>query len=261
MTTVSAAGAQPFFLPAHGGQRYCLYHPPRAGAAARGAIVYLHPFAEELNTTRRMAALQARAFAAAGYGVLQIDLHGCGDSSGDFADARWLQWRRDVTLACDWLRARAAGPVSLWGLRLGALLAVEAAADEAADALLLWQPVINGRQHLRQFLRTGHTARMLSDGAPDADDEVAGYRIAPELARAIEALDAGDFRPGCPVHWFERSGEDGELPPASARHLAAWRAASVALHEHRVRGSAFWASADNADCPALLAATAAACAP
>lgn len=27
-------------------------------------------------------------FARAGFGVLQIDLHGCGDNNGEFADAR-----------------------------------------------------------------------------------------------------------------------------------------------------------------------------
>jgi len=33
-----------------------------------------------MNKSRRMAALQARVFAAMGFGVLQIDLFGCGDS-------------------------------------------------------------------------------------------------------------------------------------------------------------------------------------
>ena len=40
-------------------------------------------WAEEMNKARRMAALQARLLAENGYAVLQIDLHGCGDSSGD----------------------------------------------------------------------------------------------------------------------------------------------------------------------------------
>jgi alpha/beta superfamily hydrolase len=40
-----------------------------------------------MNKARRMAALQARALAALGYGVLLLDLHGCGDSSGDFGDS------------------------------------------------------------------------------------------------------------------------------------------------------------------------------
>ena len=41
-------------------------------ATPRGAVVYVHPFAEELNKSRRMAALQARAMAAAGYAVVSL---------------------------------------------------------------------------------------------------------------------------------------------------------------------------------------------
>ena len=77
-----------FFLPATPGHRFCIYHRPAEGGAG-GGIVYAHPFGEEMNKARRMAALQSRRLAAAGYAVLQIDLFGCGDSSGDFADARW----------------------------------------------------------------------------------------------------------------------------------------------------------------------------
>ena len=84
---------QAFFLPSDNGQRFCLYHPPQ-GSPPQGRVLYLHPFAEELNSTRRVVAQQARALAKAGYGVLQIDLLGCGDSSGEFADATWAAWLR-----------------------------------------------------------------------------------------------------------------------------------------------------------------------
>ena len=108
-----------FFLPASAGQRLALFHAPQASEKPHGAVVYVHPFAEELNKSRHMAALQARAMAAAGYAVLQIDLLGCGDSSGDFGDATWEDWLADVALACDWLQRRTAAPLWLWGQRTG----------------------------------------------------------------------------------------------------------------------------------------------
>ena len=74
----------PFFFDADPGTRFSLYHAPNPQVPARGAILYVHPFAEEMNNSRRMAALQARAFSALGFAVLQIDLFGCGDSCGDF---------------------------------------------------------------------------------------------------------------------------------------------------------------------------------
>lgn len=105
---------QAFFLPCDLGQRFCIYHAARNGQA-RGAIVYLHPFAEEMNKARRMAALQSRALAKAGFNVLQIDLLGCGDSSGDFADATWEAWQDDLVSGCSWLQAHNQGPLILWG--------------------------------------------------------------------------------------------------------------------------------------------------
>ena len=88
-----------FFLPAGREQRFCILHGAESGIPVRGALVYVHPFAEEMNKARRMAALQARAMAAAGYAVLQIDLYGCGDSAGDcrLAEACASSWPRAWT--------------------------------------------------------------------------------------------------------------------------------------------------------------------
>ena len=91
--TSSGWAAEPFFLRAARGQRFCLFHP--AAGSCRGAVLYVHPFAEELNRSRRMAGLHAGALAALGDAVLQLDLHGCGGSSGDFAAARWETWQED----------------------------------------------------------------------------------------------------------------------------------------------------------------------
>jgi exosortase A-associated hydrolase 2 len=268
--------ALPFFLPAQTGQRFCLFHRPAPGQPVRGAVLYVHPFAEEMNKTRRMAALQARAFAAQGYGVLQIDLHGCGDSSGDFRDARWSIWKQDLALACDWLAQRMSGPISLWGLRLGALLALDFSQDrrQPIARLILWHPVISGKTHLNQFLRMRIASEMLvSDalsGAAGATSstsstlraqlaggssiEVAGYELAPELAAAIDAQEASSCTPRQPVHWFDLQ-TAGAMAPAVARHLQRWRDAGVQAQLHPVEGVPFWAGSEIVECPALLAAT------
>jgi len=169
------------------------------GGAKRG-IVYAHPFCEEMNKARRMAALQSRRFAAAGYAVLQIDLFGCGDSSGDFVDARWGIWKNDLRTAASWLNSRVGGTSGLWGLRLGAVLAADVARDPAMgiENLLLWQPVSNGEQYLTQFLRLRLAAEMLADGAAQtgvrelreslahgATLEIAGYDCTPNWRRRL----------------------------------------------------------------------------
>jgi exosortase A-associated hydrolase 2 len=261
-----------FFLPVEGkvgGQRLCIFHAP-ARAAARSAIVYVHPFAEEQNKARRMAALQARALAAAGHAVLQIDLLGCGDSSGDFADATWSQWLDDVVTGTRWLLQQVPGaPLWLWGLRGGCLLAADVASRlDTRCSLLMWAPVTNGKLMLQQFLRmktaaerigTAAMAATRSPGDHFADGqsvEVGGYLVSPALAAGLEAARLAPSV-GCGrLEWIEVSNRpDASLAPASGPVLASWRAAGIRVETHVVPGPAFWQTAEIETAPSLLALT------
>ncbi|MBJ7312461.1 hydrolase 2, exosortase A system-associated [Rugamonas sp. CCM 8940] len=266
--SAAAPGALPFFLPAEAGERFCLYHAP--AGRCRGAVLYLHPWGEEMNKARRMAALQSRALAQLGYGVLQLDLYGCGDSAGDAADARWEIWLADVANGATWLRQRLDQPLTLWGLRLGALLALDyaRAAPGVAQRLLLWQTPANGATLLTQFLRLRMAGQLLAEGAAEDNStaalrrqladgatlEIAGYALAPALAASIDALDAAALTvTGCPVHWLEVAPRgDGQLTPASARITQAWRDKGVDLHCHPLVGAQFWATQEISENPALL---------
>lgn len=260
-----------FFLPVEPGHRFCIWHPPAAGDSRTG-IVYVHPFCEEMNKARRMAALQSRRLAAAGHAVLQIDLFGCGDSSGEFGEARWETWKRDVVAALDWLKARVSGPVSLWGLRLGAMLAADTARDSGlnVERLILWQPVGSGELFLTQFLRLRLAAEMLAEGAAQSGVrelrqalargsalEIGGYDLHPQLAAEIEALRLADLVPAAKrVQWLEVIARDApELGPASRRTLAAWQAKGLDVRAAAVSGEPFWTTLEITECEALLAAT------
>jgi exosortase A-associated hydrolase 2 len=259
-----------FFLPVEPGQRFCILNAPPPGVQVRRAVVYLHPFAEEMNKARRMAALQARRLAAEGCAVLQIDLHGCGDSSGDFSEARWDAWRRDGQAAVGWLSQRYGVPVTLWGLRLGAVLAAEIARDPV-DHLLLWQPVTNGGQFLTQFLRLRLASEMLASGAAttavrELSDalkrgerlEIAGYELHPDLAGAIDQLKLEALTPAAKrVTWLEVAA-DQTLPlrPASKRVLDAWRARGLGVSAAQAVGEPFWSTIEIAVCEELVELTA-----
>ncbi|SFW29935.1 hydrolase 2, exosortase A system-associated [Nitrosovibrio sp. Nv17] len=267
--------AQPFFLQTDYGKRFCLYHEPHEGAAYRAALIYIPPFGEEMNKSRRMAALQARAFAANGIGVLQMDLFGCGDSSGEFADARWDVWKRDVDYALGWLNDRTAVPIGLWGLRLGALLTLDIARERqhALDKIVLWQPIVNGASFLTQFLRLqlanemlandGDTAktsgtRAMRDALANGETlEIAGYALAPDLAAAIDELKASEFVIARkPIHWFEIVSEAGRpMSSAGLKVADAWKRNAVELHVHLVPGLPFWATQEISECAPLIAAT------
>jgi exosortase A-associated hydrolase 2 len=260
---------EPDFLAVGDGRRFCLFHPA-SGGGARAAVLYLHPFAEEMNKTRRMAAVQARALAAAGCDVLQIDLLGCGDSSGDFADAAWTAWRADALAAYHYLRGRSAAPLTLWGLRAGCLLAAEVAAEipEAVD-FLFWQPVLAGRPHWQQFMRLKIAGEMASGEAGAVGEalrrqlaagqavEIAGYEVAPALAQGLEQAQLlPPSGGGGRVIWLEVSRrEEAAFSPAAAKRIAEWRAAGWAVEAAVVGGPAFWQTTEIEEAPELLAAT------
>lgn len=260
---------EPFFLEGEQGALFCLYLHPAASKdkhSERAGILYLPPFAEEMHKSRRMAALQARAFAAAGHAVLQLDLSGCGDSTGDFSQASWQQWLRDARLAYDWLAAHSNGAVQLWGLRSGASLAVELASRlPAPTRLLLWQPMLNGETLLKQFLRLKTTSEMLSQGAAQNSTEtlrtrleagetleIGGYGLSATLAKELAARRLSDFTPAAPVRWLE-VGASEQLAPASQRVIEQWRAAGVTVEAHSIAGDPFWQTAEISVCPRLLA--------
>ncbi len=258
-------------MPAGGGtrgQRLCVYHRPY-GATARGAIVYVHPFAEEMNKSRRMAALQSRAFARAGCAVLQIDLLGCGDSSGDFGEATWDDWVADVLEAAGWLLGRHAGPLTFWGVRCGGLIASDAShrIDTPCD-LLLWQPPKSGNALLTQFLRLRVAADMLDGQAKGTVDklrsqldagetiEIAGYRLAPALAGGLEHAILVPPPPPGRVTWLEVSTRaDAALLPASAATVQRWQQTGVGVNAQVVRGPAFWSAIEIEEIPSLINAT------
>lgn len=262
-------GVQAFFLDGARGRAFCLLHEPDRATAPRAALLYLHPFAEEMNRSRRMAALQSRALARAGYTVLQLDLHGCGDSDGEFGDATWVQWQNDAGLALDWLKQRCVAPVWVWGLRAGCLLAASLVTRRQDVAgLLLWQPQISGKQALRQFLRIKVAENMLAgERGVRADDlrgrlargesvEIAGYLLAPGLAMGMEEVDLmvppGSLRIEC----LEiTTGAGDALTPALGARVAEWRTAGHTVRARTVRGAPFWQMAEPEEVPLLLDAT------
>lgn len=263
---------QAFFLSGHGGQRFCLYYPA-SNQNVRGTVIYLHPFAEEMNKSRRMAAQQARAMAEAGFAVLQIDLLGCGDSSGDFGDASWQAWQEDVLLAHDWLRGQSPSPLTVWGLRSGCLLAASVAdkLPEETD-FIFWQPVVSGKQHWQQFMRlkiagelaSGHgkeiTELLKQQLAAGQTVEIAGYCVSPEL---VNGLCTTELHPPAgrmgKVSWFELSKRDNAtLAPVSSKYIEQWRAAGFKVEANAVHGPAFWQTTEIEDAPELISATLAA---
>ena len=256
-----------FHLATPTGFRFCILRRAVRREPGRGTIIHIPAFAEELNKSRHMVALAAEAWAQQGWNVLQLDPGGCGDSAGEFGEASWEGWLEDVRLAHDWAQRHCEGPVWLWGLRLGALLACEAAARWRLDSgLLMWQAVASGKQHLQQFLRLWQAARIVGKAgaaqevspqqrlAAGQTVEIAGYELAPALVVGMEQAQLEAIHAPHGVHWFQL----GAVSPVIERLVAKWQAAGVAVSMHAVSGPPFWQTQEIELAPELLAASAAA---
>lgn len=261
--------AVPFHLSAGARSLFCIHYAPHS-SEARGVLLYVPPFAEELNKSRRMAALQARAFAEAGWHVVQLDLTGCGDSSGEFFDAGWEVWLDDIITARRWIKTNCPGPIWIWGVRLGALLACASLErePEPGAGLLFWQPVTSGSLHLQQFLRIkgagervtskregASTQALLEELRAGNSVEIAGYELPPQLALPI--ADASLSLPAAvrEVRWFEISRRtDADLSPASLRIVDSWKGRAN-VDTAVVQGPSFWQTQEIEEVPSLLTVT------
>ena len=262
-TGVARTGA---FVPGTSGSRFCLISEPTY-QELRGTVIFVHGFAEEMNKSRRMAARMSNLLAADGWRVVQRDLCGCGDSSGEFADASWSAWIDDV--ASELSLAMKERPVWLWCLRAGALL-VPAVLHVRRDVnLLLWQPVLAGSQHLQQFLRLHAGARIIGSASADAGPspakllrsgtpvEVGGYQLSPSLAMGMEQA-SFELPAGFPgrIAWFELStDEELGLSPLASRAVERLLARGVAAKPRVLRGPPFWQTQEIEECELLLAQT------
>lgn len=272
MMTPTIGRLHPFRLHGSSGPLLAIYYPPLAERHPLGDVLLVPPFAEEMNRCRAMVSMQARAFSRLGIGTLVLDPSGTGDSGGDFCDASWELWRDDLKLGVEWLRRNANGCKTLWGIRLGAIMASELAVqDSGIDRLLFWQPVVQGKVHFTQFLRIRIAAEMdRHDGVKTTEElrkrsaanetiEVSGYRISPDLARRLDEIRVPDASNLSVVRlsWFEvLSAEDIAVPLGNAKVIDEYRAGGVDIAFERVIGPPFWQIHERVVATELIDATA-----
>lgn len=183
-----------FHFGPEGARKLGAYHAPdRTGR--RTVTVLCNPFGHEAVRAHRPYRQLALRLAALGCPVLRFDFLGCGDSEGDETAAAVDRWVGDVADAAAEARARSGVPgLCVVGGRLGAALAL-AAAQRMGDVrrLVLWDPVTDGEEHLRELereharmLATAHvTVRPVPEGA---DPERLGFPLPARLERELRAL-------------------------------------------------------------------------
>lgn len=259
---------EPLFLATPRGRRLVVrWRPPQFSAS----VLFLPPFAEEMNKCRPMMVRTARAMATRGMATYIVDPGGTGDSEGEFAAATADDWVADLADAAGLAEAEGGPVAAAVGVRFGALL-LPALTQQlpALTRVALWAPQISGEMQLRQFLRLKVAAGLMGGGGRetvaglrarlDAGEtlEVAGYELSPVLARGLAALDLRelDLRPGARLRCFELSTAPEAAPGRALAGFVEECGTRFGADAVVLNGDAFWSTVEIALCPALVERTA-----
>jgi len=188
---------EPFYFGSAARRLFGIYHAPEARVCRDAGVALCYPMGQEYVRAHRAFLQLARLLASCGFHVLRFDFSCCGDSLGDGDQGNLEQWLDDVSAAIDELRSGVMERMGLVGLRLGATLALMSATRRTdIEALVLWEPVVNGCQYVRE-LRDSHRAwlcgsfaRPRPDRTPGQPDEVLGFPLTTSLRGELESLDA-----------------------------------------------------------------------
>jgi exosortase A-associated hydrolase 2 len=265
-STAACVVPRPVFMDAPAGRLFAVLY---AGEGARRAWIYLPPFGEEMNRSRRMAALLGRALAGAGEALLVVDPSGTGDSDGVLDAVRWEHWQADAQAAVTWIRGQGLTPFGAIGLRTGALLALDLARRDSLECCVLWQPVIKGETMLSQLLRvrvaagletaSGETVKSLRARLSAGETlDVGGYAVSPGLAADLDALSLKEMGEGYRgrLIWMRVAADpSAPVPPAVGAVMESWLRRRMDAEILQVDGEPFWSIEETTLAPVLLKRT------
>lgn len=162
----------------------------------KGIVVIAGPFAEEKKAAQRALVAASRTFAEAGYEVLRFDYRGTGDSGGTFAESDIEDWLNDLRAAIETARQMSDAPITLLGLRFGASLAWQIAAEVEVENLVLWEPITNGSSYARQNRQRSQIRAQMTHGSEaktaqttEGGFDFDGFFINEKLQSEMSALD------------------------------------------------------------------------
>ncbi|HYW75889.1 MAG TPA: hydrolase 2, exosortase A system-associated [Gammaproteobacteria bacterium] len=261
------------FLSGSRGLLFGLWVLPQENRGSTGVLL-VPPFAEEMNRSRHMLSLQARALAEAGFRTLILDLFGTGDSAGEFAEASVETWLRDLSTGLSALSDEGCTCVVIVAVRFGALLASRLAVATASTRIggfVLWQPVQTGSAFMTQFLRLRLAADLATGGqsitvkglqeelCQGRSVDVGGYELSPRLYADIQAMKlSGEMSSPAqpPVTLMEISAKGGvELSPVMRSLRDRWVDHGVQVTVRKIEGDPFWQTPEITLAPALFGST------
>lgn len=226
---------------------------PEAVDSAPTALVFCPPFAEEMVTTYARFASWSKQLEAEGIPVVRFHPFGTGESGGSFGDFSLTSAVSDACSAAELARNRVS-PTRLgyFGLRLGATIAMLAARKQPVDLLVLWSPVTNIAQYMRELFRGQLAKEMVHQGATrvrrNSQDMIAelesgqsadlmGYEFSAQLYREMVTAEKWpETPPARHVIWLARPAEE----KSATAIVDQWRKSSSRIDFAVLPEPAFW---------------------
>jgi pimeloyl-ACP methyl ester carboxylesterase len=222
-TPRAAQIAKPVFLAGERQPIFGMLHPS-GDPSSETVTLICQPLFSEYSRAHFAVRHLAVLLSCKGHNVLRLDLSGTGDSAGDIEGATLQDWMGEIRLASrEMRRLTGSTRVNVIGIRIGALLAAKALAEETSVAkFIFWDAIQSGREFLagqkqRQLRLMAETPLTRSDWE-EARLEYAGNRISPRMAAEMESLTEDTYRslmkPS--VHFLTTKGQKAIHHPTAA---------------------------------------------
>jgi pimeloyl-ACP methyl ester carboxylesterase len=191
-------GIEPCYFGSAGPDLYGCFHAPATAPAHDCGVLLCNPHGHEHiqfhRSMRRLAVLLAQE----GFPALRFDFSGCGDSAGDHGNWSIQEWRENVGAAAAHLQERSkVSRICVAGIRLGgALAALACCGQRPFESVVLWDPVIRGRDYLDELVSMHTEMLRHAHVVPDPleqDMEILGFPLPGAFRTELEHLDLMDL--------------------------------------------------------------------
>ena len=262
------------FLPSSQNSQIFLAHYSPADnnlAAERKAVIFVPPFAEEMNRSRRMYVLCARLLAGIGIDCVCFDYAGTGDSEGKWGSFSIVDWQENLKDVYQSVCQTGISDISLIGVRFAALQIAHtlAAAELKINKCVLWDPIESGETYMRQLIRMKIAAAMaeeskkistkdvLAEVEEQGSIEIGGYLLTDTMINTINELSLSGtidkLIAATDLHWMTLSRVNREgaatTPACVPKDLV------DKLSMHLIRDTKFWMQQEVTISPLLLRST------
>lgn len=191
---------QACYLTSQGQPLFAWLHETGEATTGKHGVLICQPWGHEQIHSHRALRHLADALAAAGMLACRFDYHGTGDSAGSDEDPdRVATWLANIRDAIEWMKAeQGCSQISVVGLRLGALLALQAVAEKPVSNLVLWAPVTTGKSYVREMQVLHSIGDNRVPGTEEAGDlEAAGFLMTRQTADDLKKCLGTECQPNC----------------------------------------------------------------